>query len=96
MDLPYEPVPHDKDLHERLKKKSQDRLSIKEAADLLNVSQPFVAKLLETGIIPSVEVDGQRLIPVENFLAYKREASARQRRAIDELVAQAQELNMGY
>jgi excisionase family DNA binding protein len=71
-------------------------LTTVEAADVLNVSRPFLIKLLEEGKIPHRKVGRHRRIRMEDVMAYK-DAIDREREAIlDELVAEAQELDMGY
>lgn len=71
-------------------------LSTQEAADLLNVSRPFLIQLLEKKQIPSHKIGSHRRVYAEDVLRYKNHTSRKRREVLDELVKQAQELNMGY
>ena len=72
-------------------------LTTAQAADILNVSRPYVIKLLEEGKIPHRKTGTHRRIRLEDVLDYKAESKARKERAIDRLVADAQEQGgMGY
>ena len=71
-------------------------LTTQEAADILGVSRPYVVKLLEQGEIPYKKLRRHRRIRFEDLMAYKERSDREVELALDELVAEAQELGMGY
>jgi len=71
-------------------------LTTQEAADILNVSRPFLIKLIESKEIPCRKVGRHRRIRFSDLMEYKQKTDSQRSKALDELVAQAQELNMGY
>ena len=71
-------------------------LTTQEAADILNVSRPFLIKLIEAGEIPCRKVGRHRRIRYEDLINYKQQLDSQRMQALDELAAQAQELSMGY
>ena len=69
-------------------------LTTMEAADILNVSRPFVIKLLEEGEIPYRLVGKHRRIRLKDLLAYKTKSDREMDEAMDELAALSQELGL--
>lgn len=64
-------------------------LTTQEAADLLNVSRPFLIKLLEQGIIPYTRPNAHRRIRLSDVLSYKQRSDMERARALNELTALA-------
>lgn len=71
-------------------------LTTDEAANVLNVSRPFLIKLLEEGSIPFRKVGEHRRIRMEDVMAYKTAIDQEREGVLDQLVAEAQEHDMGY
>jgi len=74
----------------------EEYLSTNEAADFLNVSRPYVIKLLNEGKLPFQMVGTHRRIRYDELLEYKRKQDERSYELMAELQAEAQEMNMGY
>ena len=69
-------------------------LTTQQAADLLNVSRPYLIGLLEAGEIEFRKVGKHRRIKAASLVEYMRNDDQRRRRAADELSALTQEMGM--
>ncbi len=69
-------------------------VSTVEAADILNVSRPYLIKLLEEGGIPFHRVGRHRRVRMEDVVNYKEAIDLRREAILDQMVAEAQELGL--
>ncbi|MFF1831840.1 excisionase family DNA-binding protein [Paenarthrobacter sp. NPDC058040] len=67
-------------------------LTTQQAADLLNVSRPYLVGLLESGQIDYRKVGTHRRVMAESLYDYKRRTSVAQKDAADELSVLGQEM----
>jgi excisionase family DNA binding protein len=71
-------------------------VSTQEAAMFLNVSRPYLVRMLDEGRIPFHKVGTHRRIKFDDVVAYKDQRTKASQDALQQLVDQAQELDMGY
>jgi excisionase family DNA binding protein len=68
-------------------------LTTQQAADMLNVSRPFLIKLLEGGQLPFHMVGSHRRISAPDLMAYRRQRETRQKEALKELARLGQQID---
>lgn len=69
-------------------------LTTQEAADILNVSRPFLIGLLEGGQLPYHKVGTHRRVKFADLLIYKRRREVESEMALREIAAISQEMNL--
>lgn len=72
-------------------------LTTQQAADLLNVSRPYLIGLLDQGALPYARTAGNhRRLRLADMLTYKRARDTERRAALDEMSAEAERLGLRY
>ncbi len=69
-------------------------LTTQRAADLLNVSRPYLIKLLEKGEIPYQKTGTHRRVKLQDVLEYRRQRAAARRASLREMAQSAQEMGL--
>jgi len=67
-------------------------LTTQEAADLINVSRPFLIKQMESGEIPHHKVGSHRRVRFTDLMEYKKNIDAARSKVLTELVEESQKL----
>lgn len=69
-------------------------LSTQEAADILQVSRPFLIKLLKTKQVPFRKVGTRRKVLLKDLMSYKIKNDEVRRKIFAELTKEAQEMGL--
>jgi excisionase family DNA binding protein len=72
----------------------EPEITTQQAAELLNVSRPYVVRLIDKGTLPARMVGNHRRLPLQDVLAYKADSRAKRRQTLRELVTLDQELGL--
>ena len=71
-------------------------LTTVQAAGVLNVSRPFLIKLLDENAMPHRKVGKHRRVRTEDVMAYKRAIDREREQVLDQLARDAQKQGLGY
>lgn len=71
-------------------------LTTVQAAVVLNVSRPFLIKLLEDNALPHRKVGKHRRVRMEDVMAYKARIDREREAVLDQLACEGQEQGLGY
>ncbi|HEX5552894.1 MAG TPA: excisionase family DNA-binding protein [Chitinophagaceae bacterium] len=74
----------------------ETQISTQQAANILNVSRPFLVKLLETGEMPFFKIGSHRRLLLKDVREYEQKQKNIRKKHLAFLAKQAQDLNMGY
>jgi excisionase family DNA binding protein len=69
-------------------------MTTQEAADVLNVSRPYLIQMLDRGEMPYTRIGTHRRIRFEDVVAYKRRRDAERRKHLDTLVDISEDLGL--
>jgi len=69
-------------------------LTTQQAADALNVSRPFLVKLLETNAIPFRLVGTHRRVRFEDLMRYKQSIDAKRLEVLEQLTEESEALGL--
>jgi excisionase family DNA binding protein len=72
----------------------EQKLTTQKAADLLNVSRPYIIKLLEQGEIPYITVGTHRRIRFDDLMKYKQQRDAKRSQLLQEIIDISEECGL--
>ncbi|MEH1958823.1 MAG: excisionase family DNA-binding protein [Nostoc sp.] len=70
----------------------QQELTTQQAAEYLNVSRPYLIKLLEQGEIAYIKVGSHRRVRFDDLMKYKQQRDTERSKFLDQLIAESQEM----
>lgn len=69
-------------------------LTLRQAAGVLAVREPYLLQLLDDGAIPAVGTGRNRRVPLDDLLAYRRRRDAGRREGLARLTQMSEELGL--
>ncbi len=69
-------------------------LTTQQAADFLNVSRPYLIKLLEQGEIPYIKVGAHRRVRFEDLKKYKEQRDQKRSQILQQLIEMSEEAGL--
>lgn len=72
----------------------EQELTTQQAAEMLNVSRPYLIKLLEQGEIPYIMVGTHRRVRFEELMKYKQQRDTKRRELLQQLVEITEEAGL--
>jgi excisionase family DNA binding protein len=70
----------------------EQELTTQQAAEILNVSRPYLIKLLEQDEIPHIKVGSHRRVRFDDLMKYKQHRDTERSKFLDQLIAESQEM----
>lgn len=74
----------------------QSEFTTQQAADFLNVSRPFVVKLIDENKLPAHRIGRHRRIRFEDLLLYKKQMDKERENALEALTRETEALGIEY
>ncbi len=71
-------------------------LTTQQAAEIINVSRPFLTEQLDNGVIPHRKVGTHRRVMFKDLMDYKHSMDRNRLKSLEELSEIDQELGLGY
>lgn len=70
----------------------EQEMTTQQAANILNVSRPYLIKLLEQEEIPYIKVGSHRRVRYQDLITYKQQRDTKRSNLLDELIQESQDM----